>query len=76
MSNCIGGGCGLSPYATIANAAGTPALSIPHGMADGLPLSVQLVGPLAGDGLLLQVARQLQLAEPWGFAFDLAGWPG
>jgi len=66
----------FAPYATIANAAGTPALSIPHGMADGLPLSVQLVGPLAGDGLLLQVARQLQLAEPWGFAFDLAGWPG
>ena len=66
----------FAPFATIANAAGTPALSIPHGVADGLPLSVQLVGPLASDGLLLRLARQLQLAEPWSFAYDIAGWPG
>jgi amidase len=66
----------FAPFATIANAAGTPALSIPHGAADGLPLSVQLVGPLATDGLLLRLARQLQLAEPWSFQASVAGLPG
>jgi amidase len=66
----------FAPFATIANAAGTPALSIPHGMADGLPLSVQLVGPLGSDAMLLRLARQLQRAEPWDFAARLAGLPG
>jgi amidase len=65
----------FAPFATLANVAGTPALSIPHGTADGLPLSVQLIGPIAADGLLLRVARQLQFAAPWRFAADVAGCP-
>ncbi len=66
----------FAPYAMIANIAGTPALSIPHGTdADGLPLPVQLIGPMASDGLLLRLARSLQRAVPWSFATTIAGLP-
>jgi len=65
----------FAPFAALANAAGAPALSIPHGMADGLPLAVQLVGPIGADGLLLRLGRQLQRAAPWRFATEIAGWP-
>jgi amidase len=45
---------------------GQPAISVPlyHG-EDGLPLAVQLIGPPLGEGLLLQVCRQLEEAHPW-----------
>ena len=65
----------FAPFASLANVAGTPALSIPHGASGGLPLSVQLIGPLASDGLLLRIARQLQRAVPWSFGTGIAGWP-
>lgn len=65
----------FAPFAAMANVAGTPALSIPHGTADDLPLSVQLIGPIGTDGLILRLARQLQRAQPWSFAQDIAGFP-
>lgn len=64
-----------APFASLANVAGTPALCVPHGLSDGLPLSVQLIGPMAADGLLLRLARQLQTALPWSFAAAIAGLP-
>ena len=56
----------FTPYTAIFNVTGQPAISVPlfHG-SDGLPLAVQLVGPPAGEGLLLQVAAQLERAHPW-----------
>ena len=36
-----------------------------HWTDAGLPLGVQLVGRLGADGLLLQVAAQLEEAQPW-----------
>jgi amidase len=32
---------------------------------DGLPTSVQIVGPPLGDGLVLSLAAQLEAARPW-----------
>ncbi|PKU21530.1 amidase [Telmatospirillum siberiense] len=64
-----------APFATLANVAGVPALSIPHGLSDGLPLSVQLIGPMSGDGLLLRLARLLQAVLPWRFEATIAGMP-
>ena len=54
------------PYTQLANLTGRPAISVPlHWTAAGLPLGVQLVGRLGADGLLLQLAAQLEEAQPW-----------
>lgn len=54
------------PYTQLANLTGRPAISLPlHWTADGLPLGVQLVAPLAGESLLIRLAAQLEAALPW-----------
>ena len=56
----------FTPYTSLFNVTGQPAISVPIGLgSDGLPTGVQLVGrPLAEDRLL-QLARQLEYANPW-----------
>lgn len=57
---------GWVPYTQLANLTGRPAISLPlHWTADGLPLGVQFVAPLAGESLLIRLAGQLELALPW-----------
>ncbi len=64
----------FAPYATIANVAGTPALTVPHGLdADGFSLPVQLIGPMGSDGLLLRLAGLLEEDRPWSFEAPIAG---
>lgn len=48
------------------NAIGQPAASVPVGFdAQGLPLAVQLCGRPSDEATLLQVAAQLEEAQPW-----------
>jgi amidase len=55
-----------APYAAPWNVAGLPALTVPVGIRpDGMPLSVQLVGPPDSELLLLAVAGQFEVANPW-----------
>ncbi len=56
----------FTPYTAIINITGQPAIALPlfHG-DDGLPISVQLVGPPAREELLLSLAAQLEQARPW-----------
>ena len=56
----------FTPYTALWNMTGQPAISLPlfHG-DDGLPLGIQLVGPPAGETLLLALAAQLEQAMPW-----------
>jgi Asp-tRNA(Asn)/Glu-tRNA(Gln) amidotransferase A subunit family amidase len=57
---------GWVPYTQLANLTGRPAISLPlHWTADGLPLGVQFVAPLAGEALLIRLAAQLEQAVPW-----------
>src|SRR4051794_8715884 len=55
-----------APYAAPWNFAGLPALAVPVGVRpDGLPLAVQLVGPPGSELLLLSLAGQLEVMNPW-----------
>ncbi len=47
--------------------AGLPAVSVPAGLAGGLPVGVQLVGRYLGEWALLDLAEQLELADGFGF---------
>jgi amidase len=56
----------FTPFTAIANLTGLPAMSLPlHWSEDGLPIGVQLIGPPAGDALLLSLAAQVEAAHPW-----------
>ena len=55
-----------APYAAPWNVAGLPAIVVPVGLRpDGLPLAVQIVGPPDSELLLLSIAGQLEVANPW-----------
>jgi amidase len=57
------------PFNGVWNHLGNPAAAVPAGFdADGLPLSVQLVGPLGADATLVSLAHQLEVARPWAGA--------
>ena len=62
----LNGVAGYVPYNATFNATGQPAASVPAGISSrGLPLGVQLVGPMDGDETLLSLAAQLEAARPW-----------
>ncbi len=56
----------FTPYTAIVNVTGQPAISVPlYEGADGLPTGVQLIGPPAGEDVLLGLAAQLERALSW-----------
>jgi DNA-binding HxlR family transcriptional regulator len=69
------------PYTQLANITGRPAPSVPlYWTDDGLPLGVQFVAPLGGEGLLLRLVAQLEQVRPWSTASRppadrTVGWP-
>jgi Asp-tRNA(Asn)/Glu-tRNA(Gln) amidotransferase A subunit family amidase len=67
---------GWVPYTQLGNITGRPAMSVPlHWTSDGLPLGVQFVGRLGSEGLLLQLAAQLERARPWVGRFPALAMP-
>lgn len=48
-----------------ANVAGIPALAVPGGLEDGLPVGVQVFGPMLGDPLVLRVGEVLHRRLGW-----------
>jgi aspartyl-tRNA(Asn)/glutamyl-tRNA(Gln) amidotransferase subunit A len=52
-------------YTIGANMAGLPALSTPCGLVDGLPVGLQIVGPVFGEARLLNAAHAYQQETDW-----------
>jgi aspartyl-tRNA(Asn)/glutamyl-tRNA(Gln) amidotransferase subunit A len=52
-------------YTIGANLAGLPAVSIPCGTVDGLPVGLQIIGPHFAEARLLNVAHGYQKETPW-----------
>jgi aspartyl-tRNA(Asn)/glutamyl-tRNA(Gln) amidotransferase subunit A len=52
-------------YTIAANLAGIPALSMPCGFHEGMPVGVQLMGNFFDEGRMLNVAHQYQQATDW-----------
>ncbi len=44
-------------YTVGVNVAGLPAVSLPCGLDDGMPVGLQFIGPMGGDGALLSAAH-------------------
>jgi amidase len=58
-------GLPFTPFTSISNVTGQPAVSVPLHWDGGLPIGIQLIGPPEGDALLLRLAAQLEEARPW-----------
>jgi amidase len=56
----------FTPFTPPFNLSGQPAVTLPAGLgADGLPLSVQLVGRRGAEDTLYSLAGQIEAARPW-----------
>ena len=55
-----------SPFTALANGTGQPAMSVPlHWNNDGLPIGTHFMARSGDEALLLQLAAQLEEADPW-----------
>lgn len=52
-------------FTSVYNCAGLPAATVPLVWSDGLPIGVQIAGPLGADARLLTLAGQLEALRPW-----------
>ncbi len=56
----------ISDICTIpANIAGLPAISVPCGTSEGLPVGLQFIGPQFGDRAVLQLAHAYEQSTQW-----------
>lgn len=54
------------------NVTGQPAISLPlHRTPEGLPVGIQLVAHMGREDQLLQLAAQLEVAQPWATTFPV-----
>jgi amidase len=57
---------GYSPFTALANWTGQPAMSLPLAMSStGLPIGIMAMGRYGAEGLLYQLAGQIERAAPW-----------
>jgi aspartyl-tRNA(Asn)/glutamyl-tRNA(Gln) amidotransferase subunit A len=57
-----------APFSFPFNLSQQPAASVPCGLtAAGLPVGLQIVGPMHADALVLRAARAFESARPWTF---------
>jgi len=56
---------GMSALIPAGNLAGIPALSLPCGFADGLPVAIQVVGPAFSENQLIALGKDFQTRTDW-----------
>ena len=56
---------GLTALIPAGNLAGLPALSLPCGFADGMPIAIQLVGRPFSENMLLSIGKAFQERTDW-----------
>ncbi len=56
---------GMTSLIPAGNLAGLPALSLPCGFAQGMPVALQLVGPAFSENTLLAIGREFQSRTDW-----------
>ena len=56
---------GFNELIPAGNLAGLPALSLPCGFADGLPVAIQLVGSAFSENVLLAMGKEFQTRTDW-----------
>lgn len=57
------------PYCVPWNHLGNPAMAVPFGFSpEGMPLSIQVIGPPGGEATLLSLAAQIEAERPWADA--------
>jgi amidase len=61
-------------YTPVHNAAGCPAMSVPLGRHDGLPVGIHFAAAPGADRLLLALAYELEAAAPWAGAMPDTAW--
>lgn len=56
----------FAAFTAVQNVAGAPAISVPAGRTpSGLPLAVQLAGPVGSERTLLELAYEIEAIAPW-----------
>lgn len=55
----------FTPYTSVWNLTGMPAVSLPLHMSNGLPVGVMLAGRPAEDHRLIALSAQIEAAAPW-----------
>jgi amidase len=59
------------PFTQLANITGLPAMSVPlYWNKDHLPLGSQFIAPFGHEDTLLQLAAQLEQAQPWAARYQ------
>jgi amidase len=62
------------PFTALQNGTGQPAINLPlYWNAGGLPIGTQFVGRVGEEALLLQLATQIEAAQPWDHRFPAKG---
>jgi len=56
---------GHAVFAGFVNAVGLPAIAVPCGFSEGLPVGMQLVAREGADDALIALARSFERAHPW-----------
>ena len=61
----------FASFTGMQNVTGSPAISLPMGMSDGgLPIGMQFSSAYGQDRLLLELAYELEAAQPWRFLYN------